>query len=247
MLQRRSAFLIHVAVSACVLATLFVWVVTFLYPQPLLQLQGGSKIVGLLVLVDVVLGPLMTLIVFKPGKKSLKFDMAVIIVVQLAAFIYGVSALYSQRPVFIVYVYDRFVVVTAADLLGDSPKSVQEFIPWRGNVRLASAKLPWQITISSGPSILDRESELPLASTPGTYDSFPPSLNILKERALPALGNESPSNTSGAATAPLRFPIDGRTGTGTALVSPTDGALRIDLPHGVTGYVAPYQGSVRVS
>ena len=43
----------------------------------------------LMIGVDVVIGPLLTLIVFDPKKKHLKFDLVVIAALQLAALAYG--------------------------------------------------------------------------------------------------------------------------------------------------------------
>lgn len=53
----------------------FVW-----YPAPMLIALGGHEIFLLVVGIDVVVGPLLTLVVFKAGKKSLNFDLAVIAV-----------------------------------------------------------------------------------------------------------------------------------------------------------------------
>jgi hypothetical protein len=59
---------------------------------------------------------LLTLIVFKPGKPGLKFDIALIAFVQVAALLYGLSALYRERPYFTVFAIDRFVVVAERDV-----------------------------------------------------------------------------------------------------------------------------------
>ena len=65
--------------------------------------------------VDVVLGPLLTLIVYKQGKKSLRFDLTVIVVLQLIAFSYGMSAVARGRPAWLVFNADRFDLVAAQD------------------------------------------------------------------------------------------------------------------------------------
>lgn len=66
--------------------------------------------------VDVVLGPLLTLIVFKPGKPSLKFDMSVIVLVQLVALLCGATIIYQQRPTFTVFGMDRFSSIPAKEV-----------------------------------------------------------------------------------------------------------------------------------
>ncbi len=63
---------ISILIGLVVGALLFgVW-----YPPPFFHAAGADMLVLLLVGVDVVLGPLLTLIVFKSGKRGLKFDLA---------------------------------------------------------------------------------------------------------------------------------------------------------------------------
>jgi hypothetical protein len=89
--------------------------------------MGGMGLLFILVGVDVVLGPTITLIIFKQGKRGLKLDLAIIGTVQLAALLYGVHVMYLARPAFIAFVKGQFQVATAAEL---EPK------------RLAEAKYP---------------------------------------------------------------------------------------------------------
>lgn len=115
-MKRFCAVGIHLAISVCLGAAalgamLFLW-----YPGALFHLMGGARLVYLMVGVDICLGPLMTFIVFKQGKKSLKFDLAVIAVLQLGALVYGISIMYEARPAFIVFVKDQFRIVAANEL-----------------------------------------------------------------------------------------------------------------------------------
>ena len=116
-ISRWKAALVHLSISAClalaaVLLLYFVW-----YPQPFFEASGAKPLLLLLVGVDVVLGPLITLIIFNPKKKSLPFDLAVIAAIQLAALVYGMYTVFQARPVYVVYAQDRFEVVAANDLL----------------------------------------------------------------------------------------------------------------------------------
>lgn len=104
--------LISIAIAAAVLALLLlVW-----YPGPLFEAMGGMGLLLILVGVDVVLGPAITLIIFKQGKRGLKLDLVIIGTVQLAALLYGVQVMYLARPAFIAFVKDQFQVATAAEL-----------------------------------------------------------------------------------------------------------------------------------
>lgn len=97
-----------------VLASISIFVVFFVwYPSPLHSAAGVTNIFLILLSVDVVLGPILTLLVSKEGKKSLKFDVSVILVLQVAALIYGISTVAKGRPVWIVFNVDRFDMVQA--------------------------------------------------------------------------------------------------------------------------------------
>ena len=70
----------------------------------------------MLIGVDLILGPVLTLIVFKPGKRGLKFDLSVIALVQLTALVYGMTVIYRERPYATVFALDRFVVLAQHDI-----------------------------------------------------------------------------------------------------------------------------------
>jgi hypothetical protein len=107
------------------------------YPGALAQANGVTQIVLLLLLVDVSLGPLITLIIFNPQKKELKRDLSIIVVVQLAALLYGLYTVHVARPVYIVFSVDRFYLVSANELTDEKLakaahaefKSVPQFGP----------------------------------------------------------------------------------------------------------------------
>jgi len=110
------AFLIHLFASVAVVGAFLLMVGLVWYPAPHLELSGVFGVITVLILVDIVLGPLLMLLVFKPGKPGLKTDLAIIFSVQIVAFLYGANTIYSQRPAYVVFVVDRFEVVSAAEL-----------------------------------------------------------------------------------------------------------------------------------
>jgi hypothetical protein len=85
----------------------------------------------ILVSVDVILGPLITLSIFNRGKPwvVLRRDLAVIGLIQLAALSYGLWTVFIVRPVHLVFEYDRFRVVHAIDipveLMGKAPEEMR--------------------------------------------------------------------------------------------------------------------------
>ena len=97
-------------VAMVALLVFFVW-----YPYPYGDLSEGRSLFFLLVSVDVVCGPLLTLVLFNKAKPraELKRDLGLVVLIQLLALAYGVSAVWQARPLFLVYEIDRFKVVAA--------------------------------------------------------------------------------------------------------------------------------------
>ncbi len=114
--SRIQAFTIHLIVSCLILISVTGTMVWFLYPDFYFTAQGGWEVIKILIAVDLVLGPMITLIIFKPGKKGLKFDMYCIAGMQLAALIYGSWIIYQERPAYLVFAVDRFEVVSASEI-----------------------------------------------------------------------------------------------------------------------------------
>src|SRR5213592_553948 len=115
-MTRVRAASLHLGVSALVAVISVTSMILVWYPPPLFQLLGGFELLLLIVGVDVTLGPLLTFVVFKSGKKGLKFDLSVIAFLQLSALIYGASVVFVARPGYIVFVKDRFELVRVADI-----------------------------------------------------------------------------------------------------------------------------------
>jgi len=115
-MSRWKAFAIHLLLSASIAGAMLALMLMVWYPWPLFEAAGGSGLTVILVGVDVVVGPLITLIIFKAGKKGLKFDLMIIALAQLSALAYGVHVVYIARPAYLVYNFDRFDLVTAVQL-----------------------------------------------------------------------------------------------------------------------------------
>jgi len=114
------AFAIHLGGSVTVIAAYLMLVFLVWYPYPYFMIEKVWEVIRIVVSVDVFIGPLLTLVVYKAGKASLKFDLTAIVVVQLTALLWGVSVTYNQRPVYTAIVDDIFSVVTASEIDLDS-------------------------------------------------------------------------------------------------------------------------------
>jgi hypothetical protein len=113
---RWRAAAIHLAISAAIAAVVLGFMLVVWYPPPLFLAMGGVGLALILVGVDVVLGPTLTLVVFRVGKPGLKFDLAAIGACQIAALIYGCYVISLARPAFIVFIKDQFQVATVTQL-----------------------------------------------------------------------------------------------------------------------------------
>jgi len=110
-MSRYKAFAIHLGLSAIAVSTIMTIVFFVWYPAPTAYIAGAGTIALTLIGVDLLIGPTLTLIVFKSGKPGLVFDIAVIVTVQLCAMLYGTTTLYRERPAYLVFAVDRFNMV----------------------------------------------------------------------------------------------------------------------------------------
>ncbi len=128
--RRARAAGIHLLISAGVAAIAAALVFGIWFPGIYRQVAGGRDLFILITSVDVVLGPLLTFAVFnlKKGWPHLRRDLAIIGVIQLAALIYGLIAVYGARPVAMVFETDRFRVITVAQVeMDELPKARPEY------------------------------------------------------------------------------------------------------------------------
>jgi hypothetical protein len=137
-LTRWKAFLIHLAISALIATAVVVLVVAVWYPGPYFAAMGGEILLRLLIGVDVVIGPLVTLIIFDPAKPRLKYDLAIIAALQLAALAYGSYVMFEARPVYTVFVKDRFEIVPANRV---DPESLGRAAPEFRTLRLSGPRV----------------------------------------------------------------------------------------------------------
>lgn len=111
--NRYQAFAIHMAISLVIFFVLLACITQLWYPGILFDTGNGWKAIGMIVGIDLILGPLLTLIVFNPKKSSLKLDLSIIALVQTAALIYGTWTIHTSRPVALAFIYQSFSTIYA--------------------------------------------------------------------------------------------------------------------------------------
>ncbi len=104
-------FLSHLSVSLLIAFWALLLVFIFWYPSPLAQAVGVTHLFLMMLAIDVIVGPVLGFIVYKEGKETLKMDLAIIILIQLSALIYGLYSIEKGRPGYIAYNIDRFELV----------------------------------------------------------------------------------------------------------------------------------------
>jgi hypothetical protein len=133
---------IHLGLSIVVGIIILALMLGLWYPGGYFKLLGGSSLLYIIMGVDVCLGPLLTLIVFKQGKKSLKFDLSVIALLQLSALVYGTVIMFQTRPAFNVLEKDVFKVTLATQLqdkeLAKAKNPEWRRLPLKGPVLVAA-------------------------------------------------------------------------------------------------------------
>ena len=109
---------IHLLLSLLIFAVLVGLIYGLLFPGGLFSSAGGWEGIRIIAGVDLVLGPLLTLIVFNRNKprREIVRDLSVVGAIQFAALAAGMFIVYQQRPVVVSWANDRFHVVTQSAL-----------------------------------------------------------------------------------------------------------------------------------
>ena len=116
-MSRCKASAIHFLISLTVFIGLLALILLLWYPGILFSVDGGWAGLRIVIAVDLVLGPLLTLIVFKSGKPGLKFDLSCIVLAQAICMSAGMWVVYNERPIALVLAYDTFYSVDTEEFL----------------------------------------------------------------------------------------------------------------------------------
>lgn len=115
-LNRWQATLIHLGISAVIFVVLLAIIILIWYPGIFIH-AGGWQGIQIVAAVDLVLGPLLTFIVFNPNKKSLPMDLSIIAALQISCLGYGVWAVEQQRPLAQILLDDTLYVISKANYI----------------------------------------------------------------------------------------------------------------------------------
>lgn len=217
-MTRWKASAIHLALSVLVLCTIAALIVWRWYPPALFHMAHADKLLLIIAGVDVVMGPLLTLIVYKQGKKSLKFDLAVIALLQLAALGYGLNTVWQSRPVYMVAMAGRFRLVFANELdAADLRQASDRFrsLPWL-TIETVAALAPDDPKERQHLLFMTLDTGKDLDRMPKYYAAFEAGAGELLKHSVPVenfaarLKNDDASKFSAAIRESRRIPTDMR-------------------------------------
>ena len=187
-MSKTRASLVHLLLSVAaalvvIFLIFFVW-----YPWPFHTMLGGLSLLGLIVGVDVVCGPLLTFLLWSQSKTrlALAVDCTLIACIQVVALAYGLYTVVEARPVYVVFEVDRLRVVSAVDIdAGELPEATERFrsLPWLGP-RWISVRDPRdndELLQSVEQSLAGKEP----AVRPGWWQDYAQGVSAMLQRARP--------------------------------------------------------------
>jgi hypothetical protein len=186
--ERLRASGLHLCLSAIVAGAAALLVFAVWYPYPYREISGGRELFTLIVVVDVLLGPLITLVIFNRKKpwSELRRDLALVVLLQTAALGYGLWAVAVARPVHLVFEVDRLRVVHAVDipeeLLNRTPATI-EALPWTGPTLLAAR--PFRDKKESADATIAALGGLQIGARPDLWQTYDQARENVRRVAVP--------------------------------------------------------------
>lgn len=188
---RLSFSFIHLLISFLITSLTLIIIFLLWYPAPLAKAVGVTPLVLIMLTINVIFGPALVFFIYKQGKKSLKFDLSIIISLQICAFCYGIYSIADGRPAWLVYSVDRIELIQNNDislLPGAKIKPKYQFVSWL-NPQYVS------VNLSNNPDQKEKDMlnaifGLTLAKQPNRYTDFSDAkLNIQKNAQALAVLN----------------------------------------------------------
>ncbi len=243
--DRLRASAIHLGLSLCIAVLAGLLVFGIWYPYPYREISGGRELFLILIAVDVILGPLITLAIFNRAKpwSELRRDLSIVVILQLAALGYGMWTVFAARPVHLVFEIYRFNVAHAIDvqpdLLARTPEGI-EALPITGPTMLSLR--PFKNDAEKASATMAALQGVPLAARPDLWQSYEKGIpDVLKEaKALALLKSRFPNRVAEidkvlapfgpAGQAMVTVPMVGRKSFWTVFLDPVTAEVKAFMP-----------------
>lgn len=156
----------------------YVW-----YPSYYYTVLNTAHIFMILAGTLFVIGPLLSLIVYKSDRYLFFKDLSVILLLQMSALLLGVKVLYSERPLFLVFSVDRFVIITAnsIDQSKTSPFVSMEVLE-SDEPLVVAAYLPLGVNVSVMMDVLNGAPDIEFR--PELYEPIQYQIEGVKKRGV---------------------------------------------------------------
>ena len=148
-MTRARLFTQRFAATASLLLLAFVVVRFLWFPDGYFQIFGIAKLFLVLIAVNLVVGPGLSTLLYRPGKWGLKFDLIVVACIEIAIMGFAMHQILERRPAFAVFAVDRFEAVTVSEVDLDYLRSSQLSLSNGYMPRLIYAELPTDLEVLS--------------------------------------------------------------------------------------------------
>lgn len=118
MKTRLTAAGVHFLGSVIIISLFLSFVYFIWYPEPFYIIHSVFDAVKIALLVDLVLGPFLTMVIFnvlKPRSELIR-DISIIVLFQIVALSWGLHITYKMRPVFLVFQGETFYTMIKEDI-----------------------------------------------------------------------------------------------------------------------------------
>lgn len=183
--QRLQAASLHLLLSACVLSTAIYLIFWIWYPAPLHIAVGVTQIYIVILIADLIIGPLLTFIVYKHDIKKMRFDLAIIVFVQISAFLFGMFAVAQGRPAWLVFVVDDFELVSPAALDPRSATQINQHTSLWSGPRWKFAQYSTDLEIQQQQKEDEMFLGISLATRLETYSPIEQAAQSILQRSKP--------------------------------------------------------------
>lgn len=182
MKKRTKYSFVHFLLSLFLAAAIATLIQVQWYPPPLLKATGVLPAFLVIIAVQILLWPLLSLFVYKENKKSLRFDLSIILILQATFWVFSLYALAQGRPAWIAYTLERFELVKANEIVTTDLESVSSDFrlpTWIGP-QFVGTMLSKDANIRSKHLLEEVLGGISIAQRPEQYVS----IDIMKNRIL---------------------------------------------------------------
>jgi hypothetical protein len=149
LMTRATLFAQRFAATGSLLLLAFLVIRFLWFPGGFFQIFGVAKLFLILVAVNLVVGPGLSTLLYKPGKRGLKFDLIIVACIEIAILGWAMVEILERRPAFVVFAVDRFEAVTVSEVDLEQLTNSQLAVRPAHAPRLIYAELPTDVDAKS--------------------------------------------------------------------------------------------------